>query len=275
MPFTATHVAAALPIAWLCRWRLPFSALAIGCVVPDIPVFYPHLLSYTATHSLVGILTHCTPIGVVLYYLYQSLFKQPLSDLLPRSFSERLWPWVNRPINFSLTAIISVLVCIALGSATHVLWDSFTHYGRWGVMQFPWLNSIAFQVGNFPIAWYSVVQHASSLLLLPPMLLGFVLWVFAQTPDTRQREHFQFPRRVAWSVIAVILVGMAVHFCWIYDSMPHATLLRVVRESIRIGGAVVMLITLLYCFAMHMVWSARRRQRDRTQASLIAAGERS
>jgi len=46
MPFTPTHVAAIVPISWLTRNRLPFSALAIGSMIPDLQLFLPAWLSF-------------------------------------------------------------------------------------------------------------------------------------------------------------------------------------------------------------------------------------
>ena len=50
MPFTPTHVLAILPIAALKRPALPFSALVIGSMIPDLPLFVPLSPDYGTTH---------------------------------------------------------------------------------------------------------------------------------------------------------------------------------------------------------------------------------
>ncbi|WP_442507309.1 DUF4184 family protein [Novipirellula sp. SH528] len=264
MPFTVTHIAAAIPVAWLCRWRLPFSALAIGCAIPDIAAFYPDWIDYLATHSISGLLTHCLPIGVAFYYLYQSLLKRPLTDLLPRRLSQRLWPWLNKPIDFSIPAIILVFACVLFGAGTHVLWDSFTHGGRWGVQQFPVLKTTAFSLSDRSISWYSVLQHLSSLLFLPPMLLGFFIWIWRQPRDLDQARHFQLPRSVTWPAIGMMILTMGVHLVWARQRYPHDSLLGVTAHSIKQSGALMMIIVLLYCIAMHLIWAMQSDEEQST-----------
>ena len=120
MPFTATHVAAAVPIAWLCRWRVPFSALAIGTIVPDLGVFFPWLIDYQALHTAAGVLTHCTPVGLAIYYVFHIVLKRPMVDLLPDATRNRMLYHLNRKIDLRLRQIALVTSLIAVGAATHV-----------------------------------------------------------------------------------------------------------------------------------------------------------
>lgn len=54
MPFTPTHVLAILPVAAVKRFPLPFSALVIGSMIPDLPLFLPWSPGYDQTHSVAG-----------------------------------------------------------------------------------------------------------------------------------------------------------------------------------------------------------------------------
>ena len=70
MPFTLSHVAAVVPLA---RTKLPTTALVIGCLIPDFPIFLPVRL-YDQTHSLgPGFLINVA-LGMVTYYLWMSLW---------------------------------------------------------------------------------------------------------------------------------------------------------------------------------------------------------
>ena len=89
MPFTPTHVLAVLPIRSICK-QLSLTALVIGSIIPDFPLFYP-ILSYDFSHSLVGLLGYCLPSGLLVYYLYELVGKVFVIDLSPM--------WVKSRIN--------------------------------------------------------------------------------------------------------------------------------------------------------------------------------
>ena len=91
MPFTATHIAAVVPFAWLCRWRLPLSALAIGSMVPDVAGFYPNLFDYPTLHSFPGVFTHCIPLGLIGFFLYHWVLKQPLDFIRKLTLGEAFY----------------------------------------------------------------------------------------------------------------------------------------------------------------------------------------
>jgi Domain of unknown function (DUF4184) len=258
MPFTVTHVAAAVPIAWLCRWRVPFSALAIGTMVPDLAGFYPNLLEYRSTHSVVGILTHCTPIGLVGYYVYHALAKRPLVDLLPKSASDRLRSWSEEPIDFSLLAILVATLCVAVGAATHVAWDGFTHSRQWGVELVPQLQTEVAQYGRRQVKLFVILQHGSSVVLLPPLLIGFVLWIRRQPIQHLPLERAQMPRGISWTVIGLMLLGSILYFQTLRDHNPYLLWIGAVRLTVKHVLAVAMVVALLYCLAMHFVWWRER-----------------
>ena len=195
MPFTVTHAAAIVPVAWLCRWRLPLSALAIGSMIPDVSAFFPELFSYTATHSLSGIITYGLPLGLTAFYLFHLVLKQPLVDLLPRFLSGRLESWSRSEIDVHPLRMLIVAGCVMFGALTHVVWDAFTHGGGWGVALIPSLRQVVMDYQGHTIHAYSLLQHGSSLLFLPPLLVGFVCWALSQSPALEPAPaRFSMPR---------------------------------------------------------------------------------
>jgi hypothetical protein len=82
--------------------------LVIGTMVPDLSGYYPALLDYRATHSLIGVITRCMPIGVMLYYIYQAFLKRPFFDLFPDAVTSRMRPWIDRSIKLTPSAILIV-----------------------------------------------------------------------------------------------------------------------------------------------------------------------
>jgi hypothetical protein len=61
MPFTTTHTAAVLVFA---RWGLPPSALVIGAIAPDMPMFLPIPEVVHFAHTPMGVVTVDLAIGV-------------------------------------------------------------------------------------------------------------------------------------------------------------------------------------------------------------------
>ena len=268
MPFTPTHIAAAIPFAWLCRWRVPFTALAIGTTVSDIPVYFPMLLPYQATHTMTGVVTHCLPLGLLLYFIYHGLLKRPLVDLLPTALRDRLLPYLNRELEFDPKRIAVVSALIILGAVTHVFWDSFTHRARWGTIRFPWLNEIMI-AGNVSMPWYSVLQHGSSLVLLPPMLVGFGWWLMHQPRLAVEDQRAKFPPGIAWSVFGLICLGGFIHWRMIVAARPHYSLVSSVRLTVARAGAVCLAVVLLYCVAMQLMWLLERRSEMKRESSYL------
>ena len=255
MPFTPTHIAAALPIAWLCRWQVPFTALVCGTVVVDVGVFFPFLLDYRATHSISGIFTHCVPIGLLLYYTYHLLLKRPFVDLLPLSARNKLLPFVNRDIDFSLTRIALVAALIAVGAATHVFWDSFTHPNRWGVRTFPILQTELAEVKGWPIHLHLVLQHGSSVLILPPLITGFALWVRRQEPQPTNDNRLRVKPWIPWAVIGLMIACGVAYMTWFQITHPHMLWwVHSFRRAVKDTGAAFIVVALIYCAVMHYYW---------------------
>jgi hypothetical protein len=262
MPFTLTHVAAILPVAWLAPGRVSLSGLAIGAMVSDIPVFFPGLLSYDATHSMVGILTHCVPIGACLFFLFHFVLKRPLIRLLPHGMSSRLRATVNLPVDIDTMSLVIMIICIAFGSLTHIVWDAFTHVGRWGVQIFPQLNELAWNLFGRPIRWFEVLQHGSSALLLPPLMIAAIQWIYRQplppeeSPVSTKQDYWLL---AIWCglLAAMVLAGWSAHVTY-----PHADAVRIIRLAVsRIGGITIGVLG-IYCVVMVLIELPYRRVRQ-------------
>jgi hypothetical protein len=164
MPYPIAHPAAVLPLFGLMgRWSVP-SALVIGSIVPDLWYFVP-LAPRAASHSAAGLLFFCLPYGLVAYLTFHSLLKRPLAALLPA----RLAPFMAKGI--PRRPWRAVLLCLLVGSATHLAWDSFTHEHGLIVEKFPAFQVQIFAIGSYRVHLFQLLQHASTLLGV-----GFVCW---------------------------------------------------------------------------------------------------
>jgi len=253
MPFTVAHTAAALPIAWASRWRLPFSALVIGTMVPDLAGYFPSVFDYAAMHSLRGILTHCVPVGVICYYAYQAFFKQPLFDLLPDPARCRLVRFIERPVSLSFSGVVMVVIAVLCGTFTHVGWDSFTHGGTWATANFEVLNETVTRIERRRIPWYEVLQFASSLLVVP--LLAIAAWWFGQQPRCEYEvERARIPQLVVWMTVFLLVVSTGVYFQHYQVVYPDQRIMAVVTATLKDIGAVTLVTFLLYAITMNLIW---------------------
>lgn len=130
MPFTVSHAAAVLPIR--VRW-LSTSALVIGAMAPDLPLFAP-FLPYTTgeTHTLSATLITNTPVGLILFVLWQGFFARPADWFAPSAIRSRLAPEHQPGLRVRLSSphkVVGVLASLFIGGLTHQFLDWFTHAG--------------------------------------------------------------------------------------------------------------------------------------------------
>ncbi|MFD8590103.1 DUF4184 family protein [Streptomyces sp. NPDC059637] len=175
MPFTASHAAAVLPLVrrdGAGRGPLVASALVAGSFAPDVPYFAASaagglFVHGQATHTPWGTVLVDPLVAAALVGMWLAL-RGPVAALLPRRWAGRAYAVLRgRPLRGRPPAAAAAWFWFSavLGAASHVLWDSFTHPGRWGVRLVPGLDAV---VAGVPA--YLVVQYGSSALALA--LLG-------------------------------------------------------------------------------------------------------
>jgi hypothetical protein len=142
MPFTLFHIAAVLPL--LRRKKTWFSAtgLIIGSIAPDFEKFMRLGLHNKHSHTGASILYFSCPVSLALAFLFHLVVRDPLIAHLPRFLSQRLarfqrFDWLR----YFRRHYLVVLSSIALGAATHLVWDSFTHRKGPLVEAFPELQT--------------------------------------------------------------------------------------------------------------------------------------
>ncbi|MEU8515292.1 DUF4184 family protein [Kitasatospora sp. NPDC048722] len=178
MPFTFSHPAAVLPLLRAAGERGPLvaSALVAGSMAPDVPFFAESLLPGVyghggLTHRWWAVPTLDVVVAGALVAGWHGLLRGPLVALLP----ER-WAGVAEALTVPRGGVVAAVrrgdpdiaaragwfaVSAAVGAATHVGWDAFTHEGRLGVRLLPVLDR---EVTGVPL--YSALQYGSSALAL-------------------------------------------------------------------------------------------------------------
>jgi hypothetical protein len=149
MPLSPGHPAVVLPLQ---RLGLPLSGLVVGAVAPDLPVYLPVGVGYATTHSGAGLVADVA-IGLVLLWLWFVLVRDAVVDLV--AALRRRAPAQARP---SARGWLLAPLAVAVGAATHVLWDSVTH--DWGFV----VEGVALlreDVGPLPL--HEWLQHVSTV----------------------------------------------------------------------------------------------------------------
>ncbi|MFD8957503.1 DUF4184 family protein, partial [Streptomyces anulatus] len=214
MPFTLSHAAAVLPAIrrnGTARWPLFPSALVAGSFAPDITYFadtvIPGAMEFGSfTHTFLGVVTVNVAIAGVLVTVWV-LLREPLAALLPVRVRGRVHAFVRGQrwtrASFGPSAWLWFAVSGALGAATHVVWDAFTHHSRWGTELLPVLSR---SVGGFPV--FQFVQYGSSALAL--VVIGwFGVTGLRLTPAAPAPEEVPvLGRRERWGALG--LLGLCV-----------------------------------------------------------------
>ncbi|MEV4170003.1 DUF4184 family protein [Nonomuraea sp. NPDC049709] len=249
MPFTPSHIAAVLPLISSQRVRRFIDpwALAMGAMIPDLPIFLPFLPDYTNWHSWLGVVT-IDPLAVlILLPLFHAVLRDPLIALLPPSLAGRAACLVPDRLRFLPMAAGAVI-----GAATHVTWDSFTHStgpAEWG----PWLSVSVFGV----ISLFRLLQYTSSAIGLAVVVWwgwrGLSRMAAAPVP-----ERLRTAPRARLAVIAAAAVGvLAGALLWplVDEPNPKFGIASVITKTG--AGTVIGLALVLAGYAV--VWQVRRR----------------
>ena len=206
MPFTGSHAAAVVPLTGL--GFVP-SALVVGSMAPDVPYYVPLPVAHDVSHSLVGIGTADVWLGLVVFGVWQAAVAAAVVAIGPAGLRSRLGPASPAGLRYHLTSVrraALVLVSLAIGAATHVVWDAFTHSGSWGTERFDVLRA---SFGPLPL--YRWAQYGSGLVGGAVLLAAAVRWWRATSPrPDAGRVHSAAGPRVALGVWAAVLCVAAV-----------------------------------------------------------------
>ncbi len=204
MPFTVSHVAAVVPLRERPgRAGLPLAALAAGSMSPDLPYFMPWLVALgaggTLTHSPAGIATVDLVFGLVMWLVWY-LLAPALRDLMP-GFVRARWP-AGMPRRAGVPVLCAAVL---VGAITHVVWDAFTHVGRFGHTHIPALAA-TYPSPLGPLPGYRYLQYASGVLGL--VVLG-VMAARQRPGDAGGRQDPALARFFPWLLAGGVLLALA------------------------------------------------------------------
>ena len=204
MPFTPSHAVVALPFL---RTPLVPAAIAVGAMTPDLPLFVRVLpIHYETTHAFVW-LPLTIGIALALLLVWRCVLRPATRELSPRWLARRLpADWDSgaggalreafggapgrRP---SWGAAALLVVSLAIGIASHIVWDLFTHEARWGSTVIPALGE---EWG--PLPGYRWLQYGSSVIGLTIIGIWMLVWIVRRQPGPEETRLMPSWLRWAW-----------------------------------------------------------------------------
>lgn len=262
MPFTVSHAVVALPLR---RTPLSPAAIAVGAMTPDLPLFVRGTpITYAATHSF-GMLPATVLVALALLLLWRVVLRPATRELAPRWLAERLpatWDGAAHPgagraclrtPASEMAGMLLLAASLAIGVATHIVWDLFTHDGRLGVALIPALED---RWG--PFAGYRWLQHGSSVMDLAVLTAWAALWLRRRMPAPVRRVVPGGLRAGWWaSLPAALLIawcgGVGAFGPFTAQWTPEQLAYRVIPPACAVWG----LLTLLVCVLVQI----RQRRR--------------
>ncbi len=194
MPITLpAHAAGALPFVKLTpRWLHP-SALIVGCCAPDLAYLFNE--SRDLSHSFRYGVQCGVLVGLLFFAWFELLVFPVIRTRAPSFFGvdiermfEARWPRSGR-------AWFTVVVALALGALTHVVWDGFTHHGWWPAIA---VYPARYERLATRIAWNASTVVGSIVVMLA---------AWRHYPATRPQRV----ERIAWlAFLCTVLVAVVV-----------------------------------------------------------------
>ena len=232
MPWTFAHPAAVLPLRRLCPRWLSLPGLVIGSLTPDLGYYGGQLGLASFSHTPLGIVVCCLPLGLLLLALLLR-FCRPLTILLPAPHRQLVRSHCQSPEHRVWIGFAIAVQSILLGAISHVLWDSFTHADRWGVSLLPFLNLHVFDAGDRQIRVFNVLQHLSTAVGLAAIVLVYRRAVRAlATSVPSPALEAKRTRLLLAALVCSIAVGLLAAGALAATPQPASTSLFVVRAVV-------------------------------------------
>lgn len=178
---------------------MSMSAMVVGSMIPDFQYFIQMKLSGRFSHTFEGVFLFDLPIAFLVLVVFHALVKDQLIDNLPLYFSKRL----QRLKMFSFFRYgkeypAGLVLCILIGTVSHIFWDSFTHVNGMFVELFPKLTDVinSDMLPVLPI--YRYLQHISTILGAV-----LILYTFHRMPgeEIRTKPNFRF-----WVIVTIFFM---------------------------------------------------------------------
>ena len=204
MPFTLAHPIATVPI-WLgSKQKLHLASLAIGSMIPDADYFLLLYPSKTIGHTFPGIFIQGVPYAIVLLLVIRYVLLRPFLALIPLQLAQR-FPPPRKYFPLPIAELLNIIASIAIGAATHLIWDAFTHSSDSGVHS----ELLKSTIGSLQV--YTLLHYGGGIFGLVALSFWFATWL--RRAELHQRSETLAP---GWRVLAIIeIVYCALGVAWV------------------------------------------------------------
>lgn len=164
MPFTFSHPAIILPLAYLPKRWFSLTGLIIGSLMPDFEYFLRMEIRSDFSHTFEGVFLFDLPLGIVTAFVFHNIVRNNLFDNLPYILKSRVVIFKNFNWNtyFKKNWLV-VIFSVIIGTFSHILWDSFTHDTGYFVQKFEILNQ-SVELFDKQIPILKILQHLSTFI---------------------------------------------------------------------------------------------------------------
>ena len=239
------------------RWRLVFSALVVGSMAPDFEYFFG--LVRSVSHSFPGVITFTFPLALAVLIIFHALVKWPVISLLPRGVQARMVGPARRFRWWPPSRLLWVVLSLAIGMATHLFWDAFTHSDGWAVIHWPALRSAVFVFPHRRVPLYLLLQHSGTALGLLAVGLSFAHW-YKRAPQEDVALRPQLSPAIRWTILSA-MVAMAVVLGLVNGADWYGELLQGASQGMRFVVGSLIAATTVGCvelFGFGLIWPAFR-----------------
>ena len=222
MPFTLSHAAAALPLR---RFNLVWSAFVIGTFAPDFEYFLRLAPESRYGHGFPGVFIFTLPTALAIFWTFQVVVKRPVEDLLPIGIQRRLIRDAEATQNSSARRLLTVLISVSSGIATHVIWDSLTHPQNWVYQLVPSAGAsmiVIPLIGSFSI--FNLLDYGSSIIGASALGVWFVYWYTHTEPvPSSEARSLKASSKVTIVLVMVVIamIGAAIRVAALSGSSAH------------------------------------------------------
>jgi len=201
MPFTFSHPALILPLAYLSKRWFSLTGLIIGSMIPDFEYFIRMRMSSQYSHTISGVFWFDLPLVILVAFIFHNIIRNSLYSNLPRFLQERLITFIDFNWNsyFKQNWIV-VIISALIGIFSHLLWDSFTHETGYFVEKFTSLNNNIILLSS-PVPVFRILQHVSTLT-------GGIILFFVIINITKGNKE---PRKINisyWLIFIFIIISV-------------------------------------------------------------------
>ena len=257
VPLTFAHPAAVLPLR---RCGLVISAMVVGSMAPDCEYFFG--LRHPASHAMPGVVTFTFPLALAVLVIFHAIVKWPLISLMPAGMQARLIGPARRFRWFPANRFLLILLSLAIGIATHILLDGFTHPDSWAILHFAALRTMVPIPAHRPMPMYALLQYGTSAVGLLALAIGSAFWYRRAAAESVLLRP-QFSAAVKWTILSVMLatavvLGYVIGAAW-YGQVFRGDSARVrFVFSFAISTSIVAAVELFGFSVIWQTWLGRR-----------------